>query len=66
MSGIKDLHSLLFWLDNTKQSTMEKTLSNSRKLPREKSQILQDLEEARKMFLNNNKPAKFVNKPPNQ
>lgn len=61
---MKDLHSLLFWLDNTKQSTMEKILSNSRQLPREKSEILRELEEARRKLMNTGTP-KFVNKPAN-
>ena len=56
---MKDLHGLLFWLDNTKQSTMKKILSNRRPMCREKSKILREIEEVRQKQVNNTAP-KFV------
>lgn len=44
MSGIKDLMSLQYWLDNTKKDYLERSLSNRRQVPRERVSILRELE----------------------
>ena len=44
MSGIKDLHTLLYWLNNTQEDAMKKVLRNSRSLPKEKVDLIRDLE----------------------
>ena len=44
MSGIKDLHTLLYWLDNTRSDSMKKVLSNTRSLSSSKVELIRDLE----------------------
>lgn len=44
MAGIKDLLSLQHWLNNDKDSTLEKALHNSRSLPKRKAQLLRELQ----------------------
>ncbi len=44
MSGIKDLHTLLFWLDNTKGAAMKQMLHHPRPVAKEKATLLKDLE----------------------
>lgn len=44
MSGIKDLNTLLFWLDNTKGAAMKKMLHHPRPVAKEKATLLKDLE----------------------
>jgi len=63
MSGIKDLHGLLFWLDNTKRSSLEQVLANSRMLPKEKASIMRDLEEEKRLQ-EHPVPPPFDKKPP--
>lgn len=67
MSGIKDLHGLLFWLDGGKgkQSIMEKTLSNNKQLSREKAHILRELKRENWQMPIKKRASKFVNKPSN-
>ncbi len=48
MSGIKDLLILFHWMDNNKQSTLEASLNNCRKVPRDRQIILNELEKERK------------------
>jgi hypothetical protein len=43
LSGIKDLHGLLFWLDNSKEQRMSQVLANKRKISRERASIMRDL-----------------------
>jgi|GEM_PF-3279009 len=66
MSGIKDLHSLLFLLDGSKskQSVMKKILGNKRQLPREKAHILRELERENWPLRPNREAPKFANEPP--
>lgn len=45
MSGIKDLHGLLYWLDNSKSPRLKQVLSNQRPLTRKKAEILRELQE---------------------
>jgi len=45
MSGIKDMHTLLFWLDNTKGANMKKVLRHQRSATKEKTILLKALEE---------------------
>jgi|GEM_PF-3636058 hypothetical protein len=46
MSGIKDLAVLMHWMDNKQQPTLEAFLFKTRKVPRERQLILNDLQEA--------------------
>lgn len=67
MHGIKDLHCLLFMLNNNEatQSTMKKILSNKRQMTREKANILRDIG-MEQILMSKKHPPKFVIKPPNQ
>ncbi len=44
MSGIKDLMSLQYWLNNEKKDCLESSLSNHRPVPRDRMSILRELE----------------------
>ncbi len=44
MSGIKDLHGLLFWMDNSTGPSLHKVLSDRRKLAKRKQLLLQQIE----------------------
>lgn len=65
MSGIKDLHSLLFWLDNTKGAAMRKALHHSRPVTREKKYLLKELEREGFFNLPIQQVPKFEKKAPN-
>ncbi len=43
MSGIRDLMILYHWLDNDKKAPLEASLSNKKKVPKERQVILREL-----------------------
>lgn len=48
MSGIKDLFILFHWMDNEKRPALEASLSNKKKVPRERQLILNELAKERR------------------
>lgn len=44
MNAMRDMLVLCYWLDNSKKATLETSLTDQRQLPREKANILRDLE----------------------
>ena len=61
MRGIKDLHTLLFWMNNTSEDTMKKVLRDSRRVPKDKAALIRTLEREGH-FENKIIPPKFENK----
>lgn len=45
MNGMRDMLVLCYWLDNSKKNMLEASLSDQRKLPKEKADILRELKE---------------------
>jgi hypothetical protein len=43
MGGIKDLLGLYHWMDNGKRPALEKLLTDKRRIPKEKLQLLREI-----------------------
>ena len=44
MNAMRDMLVLCYWLDNSKKATLETSLSDRRRLPKDKANLLRDLE----------------------
>ncbi|MEN0006783.1 MAG: hypothetical protein AAF798_21695 [Bacteroidota bacterium] len=56
MGGIKDLLGLYHWMDNGKRPALEKLLTDKRRIPKEKLQLLREVQQEIQEKLDLKKP----------